>query len=105
LPTGKRQMAILVPKDALVLGGQQPMVFVVDGAGPDTKQGKVRPVPVQLGSSTGRMIQVNGPLAAGQMVVVQGNERLQPGAEVQVQRVVPTPQLPASGSFSQAANP
>lgn len=88
LPTGSRQKGTLVLKDALVLGGPQPVVFVVD-APPDAKQGRVRPVPVQLGIADGNMIQVIGPLQPGQMVVVRGNERLQPQMEVQIQRVVP----------------
>jgi RND family efflux transporter MFP subunit len=91
LPTGTKQMATLVSKDALVLGGPQPLVFVVDAAAPDAKQGKARPVPVQLGVAEGNMIQVRGGVAPGQMVVVQGNERLRPGQDVQIQRVVPPP--------------
>ena len=43
LPTGSKQLATLVSKDALVLGGPQPMVFVVDGAAETAKQGKVAP--------------------------------------------------------------
>lgn len=91
LPTGNKQVATLVLKDALVLGGPQPLVFVVDTAAADAKQGKVRPVPVQLGVAEGNMIQVTGGLQAGQQVVVQGNERLRPGQDVQIQRVVPPP--------------
>jgi len=87
LPSGSKQKAMLVLKDALVLGGQQPMIFIVDAA-PDAKQGKVQPVPVKLGVSEGSMIQVIGGLKPGQMVVVQGNERLRPGQDVQIQRVV-----------------
>jgi RND family efflux transporter MFP subunit len=90
LPTGNKQMATLVSKDALVLGGPQPMVFVVDAA-PNAKAGKVRPVPVQLGVSEGNMIQVRGGIETGQMVVVQGNERLRPGQDVSIQRVVSPP--------------
>jgi RND family efflux transporter MFP subunit len=91
LPTGARQTAMLVPKDALVLGGQQPILFIVDASG-DAKQGKVRPVPVQLGISEGSMIQVNASgLQARLLVVVQGNERLQPGQDVQIQRVMSAP--------------
>jgi HlyD family secretion protein len=105
LPTGKRQMALLVPKDALVLGGQQTMVYVVDGVGPEKKQGKVRPVPVQLGVASGRLMQVYGPLQPGQLVVVRGNERLQPGQDVEVQQVLPTPDSSAGESFPQATNP
>jgi RND family efflux transporter MFP subunit len=90
LPTGKTQMATLVYKDALVLGGQQPIVHVVDAA-PNAKQGKARPVSVQLGIAQGSMIQVMGELQPGQLVVVQGNERLRPGQDVQFQRVVDPP--------------
>jgi RND family efflux transporter MFP subunit len=88
LPTGEKQLAMLVAKDALVLGGPQPVVFVVD-AGADRKQGKVRPVPVQLGLSEGNLIQVTGGLKGNDLVVVQGNERLQPGQGVQIQRTIP----------------
>jgi RND family efflux transporter MFP subunit len=91
LPTGEKQMARMVSKDALVLGGPQPMVFVVDVASADAKQGKVRPVSVQLGVAEGNLIQVSGGLEVGQLVVVQGNERLRPGQEVQIQRVVSLP--------------
>jgi RND family efflux transporter MFP subunit len=91
LPTGNKQMAILVSKDALVLGGPQPMVFVVDTASPDAKQGKARPVPVNTGMSEGNLIQVRGGVQPGQLVVVQGNERLRPGMDVQIQSVVSPP--------------
>jgi RND family efflux transporter MFP subunit len=91
LPTGSKQTAMLVPKDALVLGGPQPVLFVVDTSG-DAKQGKARPVPVELGIAEGSMIQVSGAgLQANQLVVVQGNERLRPGQDVQIQRVIPEP--------------
>jgi RND family efflux transporter MFP subunit len=89
LPTGEKQLATLVQKDALVLGGEQPVVFIVNLAGANAKQGKVQPMPVQLGVAEGSMVQVRGGLEAGQMVVVQGNERLRPGQDVIVQRVIP----------------
>jgi membrane fusion protein (multidrug efflux system) len=41
-------------------------------------------VPVQLGVADGHEMQVSGNLQAGQKVIVRGNERLQPGAPVQV---------------------
>jgi RND family efflux transporter MFP subunit len=91
LPTGARQMASLVPKDALVLGGPQPTVFVVDLAAPKAQKGKVRPVPVHLGNADGSWIQVTGDVAPGQVVVVQGNERLRPGQDVQIQSVIEPP--------------
>jgi len=101
LPTGTKQVATLVSKDALVLGGPQPVIFVVDAA-PDAKQGKVRPVPVQLGVAEGNMIQVRGGLEPGQLVVVQGNERLRPGQDVQIQRVVPPPEAVSRGGSIQS---
>jgi HlyD family secretion protein len=85
LPTGGLQTATLVSKDALVLGGAQPVVFVVEGATENGQAGKVVPVPVQVGVADGGMIQVTGPIKAGQLVVVQGNERLRPGQDVAIQ--------------------
>ena len=87
LPTGSKQMANLVLKDALVLGGPQPTVFVVDQEPGQRSQGKARPVKVQLGVSDGSWIQAIGPLNAGELVVVQGNERLRPGQIVNIARV------------------
>lgn len=100
LPTGGKQMATLVPKDALVLGGPQPMVYVVEGAKGVGEQGQVTPVTVQMGVAEGRRIQVSGPLRAGQMVVVQGNERLRPGQDVAIQRVAESSEV--NGTVSQA---
>jgi hypothetical protein len=75
--------ALLVPKDALVLGGPAPVVYVV-AADPRTQQMVAAPVSVQLGVADGAEIQVRGNLQAGQKVVVRGNERLMPGASVSV---------------------
>lgn len=88
LATGGRQVATLVPKDALVLGGPQIMVFIVEGAKADGQIGKASPVPVRVGVAEGGLIQVLGPLQAGQLVVVQGNERLRPGQDVAIQRTI-----------------
>ncbi|HAA50310.1 MAG TPA: efflux RND transporter periplasmic adaptor subunit [Planctomycetaceae bacterium] len=82
LPTGARTRALLVPKDALVLGGRSPVVYVVGADKADPKKQVVRLVPVRLGVASGSLIQVTGEIAAGQQVVVQGNERLRPGQSV-----------------------
>ena len=84
LPTGAKRRALLVPKDALVLGGPSPVVYVVDTAQGNARTGKARPVPVRTGVADGRLIQVEGELSRGQLVVVRGNERLRPGQEVSV---------------------
>jgi len=75
----------LVPKDAVVLGGKMPMVYVVD----TDKGGKsmVRPVPVTLGASHGLWISVgNSEIKEGEQIVIEGNERLRPMQEVRVEK-------------------
>jgi RND family efflux transporter MFP subunit len=81
LPVGKTGPATVVPKDALVLGGAQPLVYVVDpAAAPGT--GTVRPVPVALGAAVAGTVEIRGDLRPGQLVVIRGNERLRPGMQV-----------------------
>ena len=107
------QKALLVPKDALVLGRGSPVVFVVDrmpkggpaespppkgnspvGPPPD---GMVRRVPVELGAATEDLIEVRGPLEPGERVVVEGNERMFPGQLVSiVKSAAPEAEAPAA---------
>ncbi len=94
LPTGRRQQALMVSKDALVLGGPQPTLFVFESGRSELesssqqqhlpRSGMVRAVPVELGVATEKLIQVKGDLTAGQFVVVEGNERLKPGQSVRI---------------------
>lgn len=88
LPIGKPQLALLAPKDALVLDQGAAKVIKIDD------KGLTSPVPVRLGVAHGSLIQVldeTHALRAGDQVVVRGNERLpKPGIPVQVVRVVPT---------------
>jgi len=84
--------ALLVPKDALVLQGKQHTIYVVEGSTDAPEQNTVRPVTVTLGVASQGMVQVHeivapggsASLAAGQRVVVEGNERLAPGQNVQI---------------------
>lgn len=71
--------SLAVAKDAIVRQGEQTLVYtVVDG--------KAVPVPVRTRSSLGEMVAVEGDgLAAGQPVVVRGNERLIPGGPVRME--------------------
>jgi multidrug efflux pump subunit AcrA (membrane-fusion protein) len=108
LPVGKSESAILVSKDALVFGGESPMVFIADPDSKNPKQGKVRPVPVEMGVAQDGLIQVKGPLKAGEWVVVQGNERLRPGQEVllaHTQTVEPKPKAPGNGTATGSDRP
>ncbi len=79
LPAGREYEALVVPKDALVRQGDGEVVFRVNGD--DT----VEPVPIESRQGIGAWIVVDGPLAAGDRVVVRGNERLIPGQPVQVE--------------------
>lgn len=87
LPVGAKQQATLVPKDAVVLGGPRPVVFVIAGAAEMGAESQVQPMPVDLGVGVGSLIQVYGDLQPGQSVVVEGNERLRPGQSVRIGRV------------------
>jgi RND family efflux transporter MFP subunit len=80
LPVGKTGLAVVVPKDALVLGAGPPFVYAVETTAPGA--GTVRPVPVTLGAAVGGAVEVRGDIATGQLVVVRGNERLRPGMAV-----------------------
>jgi RND family efflux transporter MFP subunit len=78
IAVGKKTLALLVPKDAIVLGGRKPVIYVLDGT-------FARPVPVDLGVAEDSLIQVFGDVKAGQRVVVRGNERLhKQGQQVRV---------------------
>jgi RND family efflux transporter MFP subunit len=96
LGVGPPKPALLVPKDALVLGGPSPVVYVL-GSDPQSGGTVAALVPVQLGVADGHEMQVSGNLQAGQKVIVRGNERLQPGAPVQVADA-PGAAKPASAS-------
>ena len=82
LPIGKPVPRTLVPKDAVVLGGASPMLFVA--AGPPDKA-VVKPVPVKLGPATGAWIAVTGDIKPGESIIVEGNERVRPGMEIRTE--------------------
>ncbi|WP_461210645.1 efflux RND transporter periplasmic adaptor subunit [Desulfocurvus sp. DL9XJH121] len=76
LPVGEKVQAVTVPRDAVILLQDRPVVFAVD-------QGQARMIPVAVVAYQGLSAAVNGPgLAEGMQVVVKGNERLYPGAPV-----------------------
>lgn len=78
LPTALPQEVLSVPRDALVLRRGGSHLFKI-GA-----ESTAERVQVQTGIASGEFIQVIGDLAAGDQVVVRGNERLRPGQTVQV---------------------
>ena len=85
LPVGDAKPLPLVPKDAISIGGRTPVIYVVDTAG---GKSTVRPVPVTLGVAQGQWVSVGAnELNAGDIVVVEGNERLRPGMIVRAEPI------------------
>ncbi|MEO9903378.1 MULTISPECIES: efflux RND transporter periplasmic adaptor subunit [Alphaproteobacteria] len=78
IPIGEARKVISVHKDALLLDGSQPRVYVVIND-------KVEIRPVTIGASLGSRFEVTNGLAVGEIVVIKGNERLRPGQPVAVQ--------------------
>ncbi|MEO8270133.1 MAG: efflux RND transporter periplasmic adaptor subunit [Aureliella sp.] len=89
LPTGNEKTVLMVPKDALVLGGQATLIWTIDAksiqpaaAAPsaavvsDMLEANAQAVPVQIGVEQNNWIEVRGDVAAGTAVVVRGNERI-----------------------------
>ena len=80
--------ALQIPRTALLDGDGPPKVFVVSG-------GKAAERAVQLGLSSGAMIEVLDGLKDGEQVVVVGQGAVKPGAAV---RIVNTPARPAAAT-------
>ncbi len=78
VPTSDAHEALVVPRDAMVLRPEGVSIFVVD------QDQKAKQVKVAPGIGTGEQIEVSGDLKEGDMVIIRGNERLQPGQLVAV---------------------
>ena len=78
VPTEAPKQALVVPRDALVLRREGTFVFRV---GPEQRAQRV---PVMPGVGDGDLIEVDGALAAGDVIVIRGAERLMEGQPVQV---------------------
>jgi membrane fusion protein (multidrug efflux system) len=68
--------AILLPQQAVTRSGQGDTVMVVDN------QGKVAPRPVKVGTQQGNSWVILGGLNPGEQVIVEGFQKIQPGAPV-----------------------
>ncbi len=76
VPTQTPREVIAVPRDALVIRRSGVYVYtVVDG--------KAIKVDVQIGMTSGEMIEVTG-VKVGQSIIIRGNERIRAGSEVNV---------------------
>ena len=85
LALGPPRPSLLVLKNALVLGGRNPVVFVVR-IDPGNGRTIATPVEVVIGGAENALIQVTGALQKGDRVVVKGNERLSPGEGIRIVR-------------------
>src|SRR5205823_8712520 len=74
--------AILVPREAVIQQGTQPVVFV-------NNNGKANQRPVEIGMSDNTSIEIVSGLAAGEQVVVVGQNGLRDGAAIQVANPAP----------------
>jgi len=84
LAVGFPTPCVVVPKDAVVLGGKTAVVYVAATAEGGTTM--VRPVPVTLGPAQGAWIAAIGEIKQEELVIVEGNERVFPGMEVRVEK-------------------
>lgn len=76
IPSAAPHQAVAVPRNALVLREDNTYVFKVD------RKGVAVRVAVQTGSAQGSLIEVHGPIAPGERVIVRGAERLEAGERV-----------------------
>ena len=76
VPVSASREVLTVPRDALVLRSTGLSLFVAQD------DGTARQVPITVGVGQGEFVEVSGELAAGEKVVVRGNERLQNGQAI-----------------------
>ena len=85
LPIGPKKTTRLIPKDSLVLGRQKPSVWVLKRTNPSSPW-IAASVEVTPQSYHRQSTAIGTELELGQLIVVEGNERLRPGAEVSILR-------------------
>jgi RND family efflux transporter MFP subunit len=78
LPAARQAAGLLVPRDAVIVRADGAHVYRV-GKGSVAER-----VTVRVGSGDKERVEVTGPLAAGDRVIVRGGERLRPGQAVKV---------------------
>lgn len=76
LPSAAPRSAVVVPRDALILRANGTYVFKVNG------EKTAERIEVRTGAASGDLIEVIGPVKAGDKVVVRGGERLREGQAV-----------------------
>ncbi|GHF87918.1 efflux RND transporter periplasmic adaptor subunit [Thalassotalea marina] len=77
---GASKQVTAVPRDALVLRRNATSIFIIDA------ENKAKQIPVTIGISEGQLVEVQGDVRPGQLVVIRGAERLQPGQAVNIKQ-------------------
>lgn len=96
VPAGARRDIVSVHKDAVVQRGREAIVFVVE-------DGQAVMRRIRTGQSSGDRFEVLDGLAPGELVVVRGNERLQPNQKVAVADADASPASPSTESTGESA--
>ena len=78
VPIRPGEVALTVPRDALVLRSNGAFVFRIDAGN------KAEQIEVEIGDSAGDLIAISGPLTEGDRVAIRGAENLREGAEVKI---------------------
>lgn len=78
IPISARELALTVPRDALVLRANGSFVFRINS------ENKAEQIRIELGDESGDLIAVHGPLSEGDRVAIRGAEGLTDGAEVKI---------------------
>lgn len=78
VPQGSQLMAMLVPRDALVIRRNSTYVYKV------TAQNIAKQIRVDIGETVGSQAIVTGQLSAGDTIIIRGAERLLPNAKVNI---------------------
>ncbi len=78
VPIRAGELALAVPRDALVLRSNGSFVFRI------SDENKAEQIAVEIGDSAGDMIAVSGALSEGDRVAIRGAENLREGADVEI---------------------
>lgn len=78
VPIRARELALTVPRDALVLRANGSFVFRIN------TENKAEQIRVDVGDSSGELIAIIGALTEGDRVAIRGAENLTDGADVKI---------------------
>ncbi len=82
------QDAITVPAEAVVATGNGAFVYLVE-------DGKAKRVPVIVGRTAGTLVKLDSGLVGGEQVIIEGQNRLQDGAKVELRGALAKPRSSA----------